>query len=195
MNQASIYDRHLNKTRASEVSLSAYAFLYSEIVQYSQKNIKGIQALEQKLSDLGYKVGSKMIELVSWREKSFKREIKILGILSWIHTTLWKHLFGKVLDALEKSTENEDEYMLSDNEPMVFSFCNNAGFQFISVPRDMSSFNAAAFIAGIIEAVLDGSQFKARVSAHSTGNDAFPSRTTFLIKFDKSVIKRSLTNQ
>lgn len=129
MNQASIYDRHLNKTRASEVSLSAYAFLYSEIVQYSQKNIKGIQALEQKLSDLGYKVGSKMIELVSWREKSFKREIKILGILSWIHTTLWKHLFGKVLDALEKSTENEDEYMLSDNEPMVFSFCNNAGFQ------------------------------------------------------------------
>lgn len=43
-----IYDRNLNKTRAAEVSASAFAFLFSEVVQYTQKRVSGIADLERR---------------------------------------------------------------------------------------------------------------------------------------------------
>lgn len=50
-----------------------------------------------------------MLELLTWRERNAKREIKVLGVLYFIHSVVWKALFGKQADSLEKSTENEDE--------------------------------------------------------------------------------------
>ncbi|KAG9050956.1 hypothetical protein FS837_000619 [Tulasnella sp. UAMH 9824] len=43
-----IYDRNLNKTRMAEVSLSAWAFMFSEVVQYTQKRVSGIGDLERR---------------------------------------------------------------------------------------------------------------------------------------------------
>ena len=43
----SVLDKPMTKGR-QEVSLSAYAFLFSEIVQYSQKRVSGIQDLEDR---------------------------------------------------------------------------------------------------------------------------------------------------
>jgi hypothetical protein len=43
-----IYDRSLNKTRTAEISASAFAFLFSEIVQYTQKRVSGINDLERR---------------------------------------------------------------------------------------------------------------------------------------------------
>ena len=43
-----IYDRPLNKTRTAEVSASAFAFLFSETVQYMQKRVSGIDDLERR---------------------------------------------------------------------------------------------------------------------------------------------------
>jgi hypothetical protein len=43
-----IYDRSLNKTRTAEVSASAFAFLFSEVVQYMQKRVSGIDDLERR---------------------------------------------------------------------------------------------------------------------------------------------------
>ena len=43
-----IYDRNLNKTRQSEVSASAFSFLFSEVVQYTQKRVNGINDLERR---------------------------------------------------------------------------------------------------------------------------------------------------
>lgn len=62
-----------------------------------------------RLNEFGYRVGSRVLELLTWREKIAKRETKVLGILYFIHSTVWKSLFGKPADSLEKSTENEDE--------------------------------------------------------------------------------------
>eukprot|EP00842_Homolaphlyctis_polyrhiza_P003972 jgi/Hompol1/4576/HPOL_003721-RA len=208
-----ILERNLNKTKGAEVSLSAFAFLFSEMLQYAQKRVNGIQDLEKKLSDFGYRVGIRMLELIVWRERNAKRETRVLGVLYFINTTVWKSLFGKQADSLEKGTDNEDECryklatpivyyptianmqiaatdMISDNEPSITKF--------ISVPRELSSLNCGAFIAGVVEAILDGCQFvrasytgsPARVTAHSTGSDQHPCRTTILIKFDKSVMIR-----
>ena len=43
-----IYDRPLNKTRTAEVSASSFAFLFSEVVQYMQKRVSGIDDLERR---------------------------------------------------------------------------------------------------------------------------------------------------
>ncbi|KAG0738572.1 hypothetical protein G6F57_005444 [Rhizopus arrhizus] len=178
----SILEKNLNKSRGTEISLSAQTFLFSEMLQYAQKRVNGIQDLERKLNEFGYRVGFRMLELLTWREKVAKRETKVLGILYFIHSTVWKALFGKQADSLEKSTENEDEYMISDNEPILTKY--------ISVPKELSQLNCNAFVAGIVEAVLDGCQFPARVTAHTVPIDGFPQRTTILIKLDKEVLER-----
>ncbi|KAF9015405.1 TRAPP complex subunit trs31 [Cyathus striatus] len=185
-NRPNIYDRNLNKTRIVEVSASAYAFLFSELVQYTQSRVSGINDLERRLNTLGYRVGTRVLELMSWRaeasSKTPKREIRFLPALMSIHTQLWKAVFGKPADAIEKSVENADEYMIIDNDPPFE--------RHISVPRDMSQLSCSSFTAGIVEAVLDGLGFPARVTAHNTPNSQYPTRTTILIKLEKSVLER-----
>ncbi|GJJ13951.1 hypothetical protein Clacol_008208 [Clathrus columnatus] len=174
--RSSIYDRPLNKTRTLEISLSAFSFLFSEIIQYTQKRVNGIEDLER----------TRYLELLSWRSESLtkvpKREVRFLPAIMMIHTQLWRAIFGKPADAIERSVENSDEYMLVDNEPPIT--------RFISVPRDMSSLSCSAITAGIVEAVLDGLGFPARVTAHPVPTDVYPYRTTILIKFQKEVLER-----
>ncbi|ANB13057.1 Trs31p [Sugiyamaella lignohabitans] len=176
------YDKNLSR-KSTEVSLSSFAFIFSEAIQYMHKRATGIQDFENRLNQLGYHIGQRALELVTVREgKSARRETKVLSILQFIHTTLWKTLFGRSADALERSADAANEYMIIDFEPMIT--------QFISVPRELSQLNCAAFAAGAIEAVLDGSQFTANVTAHTVETDEHPLRTVFLIKFDPLVIER-----
>jgi hypothetical protein len=86
-----------------------------------------------------------------------------------IHTQVWKAVYGKSADAIEKSVENADECeadnpdylaphlnpsipdMIIDNDPPIE--------RNISVPRDMGGLSCSSFTAGIVEAVLDGLGF------------------------------------
>ena len=95
--------------------------------------------------------------------------------------------------------------MISDNEPLVN--------QYISVPKEMSQLNCAAYLAGIIEGVvcgvlggqgvnlaqqlygkgeLEGREPPAVVSAHNAGEEGgmWPCKTVFLIRFSDDVVKR-----
>ncbi|KAF9016654.1 TRAPP complex subunit trs31 [Hymenopellis radicata] len=186
LSRPNIYDRNLAKPRVSDVSGAAFSFLFSEIVQYTQKRVSGINDLERRLNTLGYRIGTRVLELMVWRvessSKAPKREIRLLPSLMSIHTQVWRAVFGKPADAIEKSVENADEYMIIDNDPPIE--------RHISVPKDMSQLSCSSFTAGIVEAVLDGLGFPARVTAHSTPTAQFPSRTTILIKLEKSVLER-----
>lgn len=196
-----IYDRNLNKTRITEVSGAAFTFLFSEMVQYTQKRVSGINDLERRLNTLGYRIGTRVLELMVWRaeaqSKAPKREIRFLPALMSIHTQVWRAVFGKPADAIEKSVDNADEYMIIDNDPLIE--------RYISVPKDMSQLSCSSFTAGIVEAVLDGLGFvsmsdyipassdsvqPARVTAHNTPKAQYPSCTTILIKLEKSVLER-----
>eukprot|EP01039_Chlorochromonas_danica_P007734 gene7734-8545_t len=175
-----ILDKSLIRPK-TEVALSAFAFLFSEIVQYYQTRVESIADLEKKLESAGFGVGQKVIELVSCRERLTKREVRIVNILQYISNAIWKYLFNKAADNLERSMENEDEYMIHESSPVTNAF--------ISVPADMGHLNCAAYIAGIIAGVLDSARFPAQVSAHSLemeGNE----RTVFLIKFSQEVMSR-----
>eukprot|EP01132_Coremiostelium_polycephalum_P000980 gene980-1246_t len=182
-NAINIVDRPLSKGK-TEINLSSFAFLFSEIIQYCQDRIKEGHELEKKLSDIGFSVGTRILELLCVRDKNSKRETKLLGMLSFIHSTVWKAMFGKQADSLEKSTEADDEYMISDNSMIVNKF--------ISLPKNLSSLNCAAFVAGIVEGILTSAEFPARVTAHNVAVEGkkFP-KTVILIKFNPEVIERN----
>ncbi|KAK2982188.1 hypothetical protein RJ640_009440 [Escallonia rubra] len=200
-----VLDKPLSKGK-QEVSLSAFAFLFSEMVQYNQTQVDNIAELERRLEDAGYAVGARVLELLCHREKGNRRETRLLGILSFVHSTVWKVLFGKALeigcggtlvrrvlmeesdrcqvaDSLEKGTEHEDEYMISEKELLVN--------RFISIPKDMGTFNCGAFVAGIVRGVLDSAGFPAVVTAHFVPVEGqLRPRTTILIKFAEEVLRR-----
>jgi hypothetical protein len=173
--KTSILDKSLSRGK-QEVSLSAFSLLFSEIVQYCQSRSSTVPELQGKLHELGHQVGSRLLDLVFDREKAAKRETKLLNVLLFVKSTLWKTLFGKEADKLEHANDDERTYYIIEKEPLVNKF--------ISVPKDKGSLNCAAFEAGIIEAVLDGCNFPAKVSAH------WHKGTTFMVKFDEQVIAR-----
>jgi hypothetical protein len=184
---SSIYAQNLSRPAGNgEVSLSAFAFLFSEVVQYAQNRVSSVSDLERRLEESGYSIGQRVGELVGCRERLTKRETRVVNMLQYVSNTIWKHLFNKVADNLERSTENADEYMIHENSPVTNSF--------VSVPSDMGQLNCASFIAGIIAGVLDSAKFHARVTAHSLGDGT--ERTVFLVKFSKEVMERErrLTN-
>ena len=77
-------------------------------------------------------------------------------MLQFICNQVWRYLFNKAADNLERSTENEDEYMIHEHSPVTNTF--------VSLPADyVGQLNCAAFIAGIIAGILDSSRFTAKV--------------------------------
>jgi hypothetical protein len=137
-----------------------------------------------RLNEQGYPLGLRLLSLLTYRlpPRQQERPTRILPLLQFIHTTLWKHLFGKQADTLERSSTNEFEYMISDNEPLVN--------QYISVPKEMSQLNCGAYVAGIIEGVCDGCGLTAKVSAHSVGTEMWVGKTVWLVKFEEEVVRR-----
>ena len=69
--------------------------------------------------------------------------------------------------------------------------------QYISVPKEMSQLNCAAFVAGVIEGVCRGCGMGAGVSAHWVNQgekggkeEMWPGKTIFLISFEEGVLER-----
>ncbi|KAJ2721007.1 protein particle complex subunit [Coemansia sp. Benny D115] len=179
---AALLEQNVLRPRRDKVSLSAFAFIFGEMIRYSQNRVLGIQDLEAKLNELGKRVGVRAFELTMWREKNVRRESRVLQTLVFINTVIWRVLFDKQADSLERSTENQDEYMITDNEPAILKY--------ISVPKEMSSFSPGAFISGIVEAIAECCQCPARVTSHVVPADDMPLRTVILLKFDKEVMDR-----
>ncbi|XP_064477294.1 trafficking protein particle complex subunit 5-like [Ornithodoros turicata] len=174
-NKVSILDRPITKIK-TDIHISLFGLLFSEIVQYCQNRVYTIPELQTRLSELGFHVGQRVLDLIYVREKNYKRETKLLHVLLFIKSSVWKTLFGKEADKLEQANDDDKTYYLIEKEPLVSKF--------ISVPKDRGNLNCASFVAGIIEAVLLGCNFPAKVTAH------WYKGTTFMIKFEDSVIAR-----
>ncbi|XP_026191832.1 trafficking protein particle complex subunit 5 [Cyclospora cayetanensis] len=176
----SLLERGLQKSK-HEVSLSAFAFLFSEMVQYCLNAAKRGYRMEDRLHELGLRVGYKALDIVLYRERNNRREIKLLSILTFIASSVWKSLFGHSVELL-KAQDSELEYMLNDKDLLLN--------RFISAPRDLSHVNCGAFAAGIIEGILCSAEFPAAVSAHTVEEGQGVTYTTFLIKFFPEVLER-----
>ena len=116
-----------------------------------------------------------------------------MNILQFVSATVWKFLFGKSADSLERSIDHADEFMIVDYEPITSTYC--------SVPPDLGQLSADAYISGIVAGVLSGAGFHARVTAHNVAledGEHAPNtcimprkeKAVFLVKFDADVTKR-----
>ena len=116
-----------------QVDITAFALLFSEIVQYSQDRVQSVPELQtryvrwkrcqlkkilergqerqiyvNRLANLGYQVGIKILDLLVLREKQqYRRETKLINMLTFIKTSVWKNLFGKEADKLERANDDE----------------------------------------------------------------------------------------
>ncbi|KAH9390771.1 Trafficking protein particle complex subunit 5 [Tyrophagus putrescentiae] len=166
----------LDKPCGKQISLSAFAFIFSELVQYSEHRVQLSSELQSKLAETGYAVGQRVVDIMLIREKNYKRETRLINMLIFIRSKVWLTLFGKEADKLEQANDDKNTYYIIEREPIVNKF--------ISVPKDKKFINCAAFIGGIIEAILNECNFPAKVTVH------WHEGTTFMIKFDDSVIAR-----
>lgn len=102
-----ILDANVARPRG-EVSADAYLVLFGELVSYSLNRVKSVAELDRKLSEVGYRMGRRTLELIAVRERAAKRETSLLGILNFVSLTLWRFLFGRQADSLKK-VRNSDE--------------------------------------------------------------------------------------
>uniref|UniRef100_A0AC34FG33 Trafficking protein particle complex subunit 5 n=1 Tax=Panagrolaimus sp. ES5 TaxID=591445 RepID=A0AC34FG33_9BILA len=170
-----ILDKSLSKGK-TEINISTYALLFAEMVRYAQNKVNTVQELQEKLAEYGKFVGVRLLDLIVLREKSYKRDTKLLNMLMFVKGTVWKNLFNKEADKLERSNDDPCKYFLIEKDPLVNTF--------ISLPKDKSNLNCAWFIAGIVEAFLTESNFPCKVSAH------WHKGTAYMIEFDPDVIAR-----
>jgi hypothetical protein len=150
--RANILERPLPKTKA-EVSESAFVFLFSEVVLYCQSRSASLADLQQRLSDVGHGVGVRFLELLCFRSGRMQRYTDLVEILRFVSTTVWKGVFGKEADSLEKATGSEDTYWISDDALLVTKF----------IGKD-AGVSCASFVAGIVQGILDAAEFKVKVS-------------------------------
>ncbi|KFP04737.1 Trafficking protein particle complex subunit 5, partial [Calypte anna] len=168
-----LLERGLPRPRG-DVSLSAFALLFSELVQYCQNRVYSVAELQAKLAQLGHQVGSRVLDALVAREKNGKRETKVLNILLFVKGPVWRSLFGKEADKLEQANDDDKTFYIIEKEPLVNTF--------ISVPKENSTLNCAAFT--LREPLLGASGFPAKVTAH------WHKGTTLMIKFEENVIAR-----
>jgi|EP00945_MAST-04E_sp_MAST-4E-sp1_P005642 trafficking protein particle complex subunit 5 len=174
------------------VSLSAFALLFRELVHYYHGRVNRVGDLTDKLSEAGKQVGYRALEYTAFRQRpgvspwwqSQESSRGIVGMLSFIKDIVWKSLFGKPADNLQKSVERANEYMIHDNDPLVN--------RFISVPEEMGSLDCAAFMAGIIDGVLEASGFPAtevRAVPVALEDGTQKCKTVFVINFGEDVVR------
>jgi trafficking protein particle complex subunit 5 len=174
-----------------EVNKDAYLVLFSELVGYCRNRVESVTALETKLGEMGYRIGVRSLDLMAARERTSKRETRLLHALNMVVVNVWKFLFNKQADSLKKVRDSEDEFYIEEAAPMVNKY--------ISVPRDYGDLNCAAFSAGIINGVLDSAGFPASVTAkvHARSTPSEPNTggytqplTIYYIKLAPEVIER-----
>eukprot|EP00754_Rhynchopus_humris_P038531 Rhum_TRINITY_DN21150_c0_g1::Rhum_TRINITY_DN21150_c0_g1_i1::g.173294::m.173294/K20280/TRAPPC5, TRS31; trafficking protein particle complex subunit 5 len=182
-----ILDRPIPKG-TTEVALSAFSFLFSEIVQHTKLNptpVKALSTWEHRLHGIGYRVGARMLDLVVYRTKGIdSRETDLIRFLTFVQNTVWKVLFGKQAEGLMKADvkgePHEVVFLILDSDPLV---CH-----FVCTPSDYNNFSSAAFVAGIIAGMCDGAEFPAEVSAHNKGKGR---EISYEIEFKKHVFQRN----
>lgn len=179
-------DRALPRPRV-DVNESLFAVLFAELCRYSIQTSQDVAAIETKLSGMGFDVGFRMLELVQQHlvqaNKNYvmHRETRLIPVLQFITSACWQFIYGKPLDSLERSTDGQDTYLVSERDPLPIKFA--------SVPRDFGELNLAAFNAGILAGLLCVQGFDCTVHAHFAPGQA-QTKVVYVVKFDQQVVDR-----
>merc|ERR1712226_1803586 len=169
-----LVNRPLNKlsSKNAEINHSVFALMFREMVNYCDSRVATLDEQQAKLSEMGEHVGSRYLELSWFREKQFRRENRLIHLLTFVQKNLWKALFNKEIDTLEQAVDSENVvYYLIEKEPLVNRF----------VPNEDSGLNCAAFNAGNVQAFLTGAGFPCTVKVY------WHKGTTLMVTMDQLV--------
>ncbi|RNA38498.1 Trafficking particle complex subunit 5 [Brachionus plicatilis] len=170
----SCLDKSIPKQRG-EINLSTYAFLIAEMVIYSNKQSNDITDFKSRMAEFGRFIGVRLLDLTYYRDRNNKREVKFLEQMNFIKKYVWKSIYGKEADKLERDYSDPLIYYIMEKDPIINKF----------LPNDRLNFSCAYLNAGIIEAILNESNFPCKTDIiHSDG------WVYYTIKFDKSVVSK-----
>lgn len=116
--KSAILERPLSRPK-TEVSVSAFALLFSEVVQYCQSRVYSVTELQNRLAELGQRVGASLLDVLVLREKNGKRETKVLNILLFIKVGL---RLPVILEILILNTKHYCTLFISS--PFLLIFCS-----------------------------------------------------------------------
>lgn len=88
-------------------------------MQYTQSKVKSADDFERRLETAGYGVGLRLLEYLSARDRLHRRETRVVNMLQFLCDVVWKFLFNKAADGLERSVDAEDEYMVRRRHPLL----------------------------------------------------------------------------
>ena len=171
----------LNSKESKSVSLSLFSYLFAELIFYLNCRDE-TKPLQQKLNEVGYPIGQRILELCAYKRKS-PRFIKIESILLFIHNEVWKLLFGDKADELDKSLEDENEYRIYDSKAIINRY----------LATKTEQVNCGDYVAGIIQGILCAADFPAKVETSIMDDETKGEKArkvVYIIKFEPFVIKR-----
>jgi hypothetical protein len=179
---ASVITRPTARSR-SEVSLSFFSLLFSEIVSASHTESRELH-LEDRLHALGVEIGERCLGLFHLRDRPYRRETSPTSCLQFIANSVWRHLFGHPAEI--QATDRPTEYYLVDRSMLLQ--------RFISVNPESalegSMVNCSSFAAGIIEGMMKLAGYsKTRVDAVYTHSGSLQAveehmNITFIVSLD-----------
>ncbi|SCU94241.1 LADA_0G07404g1_1 [Lachancea dasiensis] len=107
-----------------------------------------------------------------------RRDLTMVEILQFVHSTVWTYLFGRPSDDLVKSSDRDNEFMIVDHAPLLTRFISSTNVQ------------CDFFVCGVVEGVLDSACFPCAVTVHSVPDDKFPEKAVFVVRFESAVLER-----
>lgn len=75
----------------------------------------------------------RLLDLTYYREKKDKRETKFLEQLTFIKKYVWKNIYGKEADSVEKHATDPLLYYIIEKDPIINKF----------LPKDRSDYSCA----------------------------------------------------
>ncbi|KAH7828108.1 Transport protein particle (TRAPP) component Trs31 [Monocercomonoides exilis] len=173
----SVFDRPLQPKSKGEVSASAFGYLYCAIFDYTKGRSQKQTEIASRLEALGIDVGSRVLELLMYREKDRKRETRVASMFQFITGTVWPYLFNKTAQ-LVKYSDDTRPYGIRDSEPLTSMF--------MSLNPDWKNFDSAVFIRGIVKGIFTAAEFPCNVICYPK-NDGL---IEFIPTFEPVVVER-----
>ncbi|CAD7974761.1 unnamed protein product [Amoebophrya sp. A25] len=148
------------------VSVSMFSLLVGGTVSYLLEQVEDTQQLEQRLADLGRRIGFRIYDLYCIRH-GVAQPVKIIPFLQFVADRVWTRLFGHAAEVLRGG---ENEYQLADNKGNLFH-------RVVST----TECNLGSYAAGMVHGMLIMAGFSGRVTAHHTNLNNVLNRGLILV--------------
>ncbi|BFU23035.1 transport protein particle component Bet3 domain containing protein [Entamoeba histolytica HM-1:IMSS-B] len=140
----------------TQVSLSGFSFLFAEYVrrEFRKDNKQTTTEFHEKLFDLGFNIGMRMLEVINIRERENERDINMDNVVGFIAKDMWRVMFGYGVD-VGRVKGKTNEFLITDKNLIIT--------EFMSYGNEKNIY-CVAYVAGMAQACIDGADFKGNVN-------------------------------